>query len=951
MGSRGDLDGGPLCRAFFVVGVAVDATGAPAPKLLLRRTFGGNSDADELLVKVSFEKHFCFPEYVHGSLTSLVPETHLKPSSYSFVLTEGDGSRTTGVCRRFLPPGDGARVPIVTCLLSRKPWLRFFAEVLEPLDAQVFLCAKPGLLDVSGSRPESQNPLLHENTHLYAYIHALCTAQNIMPRQELRLPINWHPIDSNHLPRSVAFNAPDSGTSTSKTQATANRGVKFTHILRGKFTDCAPAVALFTALLFERRVVVSGSDMSSVSGAVQAAAATLTPFKWHHIFLPILPQPFLEYLTAPMPFLCGVHASFVPFIKSLPTEELFHLNLDTGEYTYFEQDLDALPSKPRRALELKLQAQLEQGRIDDAAVAHAFRVFLSTTIASYRKHVIPETSERRVPQNAIVTNGLWLDQDSFISSAATRRTRLLLGALKSTRLFEIFLREMLTKIANDPKQHGMIGARLGHSTAGKDLRGRGTPIKRGLMGDDGGGRGGSSNSNGSSSVFEFANSSVTAEAALLAYAAEDFEHELSNDAAFTAMYRAGSASAVAGAAQAAAATTRAASSAATAAKWGARTGAKMFDAFVGSARKKTERALSTSGHVSSSYLSSRQQYDTFTVHDDDSPVGNHGNRSDKFVGVDRFRNEKGRFETFGNERPTETHKGVNTKKPPSVPTNTATAAASAQDQRATPKRAATAPHGLFIDVHARASVSATPSPTALEGGSPVSNSPSVSRTSSGSMAAAVAAATARMSSLSPTGIGSPHGGVSSPHGTVISPHGTVISPNGSVSSPRANTSSFPPTGTSSSPTFGANRISGFSPPSSSGNGSPKVGRNTTPDPFTAAVLQNTPPLLQAVPTNRRKPSRTDWVDFDTELGPSAPPVASPASVQSAISPTATLVDPFAGITVNTAAQAACLVQQHRSVTAPQTQPISPPADPGDALAAALGLGSPTSAPTGNLMDF
>ena len=114
MASRGEPRGGSLARAFFCVGISVDASGAPAPKLLLRRSFaadGKSNASDDPLVTVAFEKHFCFPEYVPGNLTSLVPETRAKPSVYTFVLTESDGSQTVGFCRRFLPPGDRARYP------------------------------------------------------------------------------------------------------------------------------------------------------------------------------------------------------------------------------------------------------------------------------------------------------------------------------------------------------------------------------------------------------------------------------------------------------------------------------------------------------------------------------------------------------------------------------------------------------------------------------------------------------------------------------------------------------------------------------------------------------------------------------------------------------------------------------------------------------------------------
>jgi len=196
-------------------------------------------------------------------------------------------------------------------------------------------------------------------------------------------------------------------------------------------------------------------------------------------------------------------------------------------------------------------------------------VFLSTTVSAYRRHVVPETSERRVPENALVADGVWLDQNAFEAHAATRRTKMMLGNLRGTRLYEVFVRGRLEAIARDPKQTGLMGARLGNSTAGESVTGS-------LIG------GGGSSSGGD--AMSGLNSAVSAEAALLAYAAEDFQHELPQDAALTAVYRAGSASAAAGAASAAAATTRAAAHAAKSAAWGAKTSAKMFDAFVGSAR-------------------------------------------------------------------------------------------------------------------------------------------------------------------------------------------------------------------------------------------------------------------------------------------------------------------------------------------------------------------------------
>jgi hypothetical protein len=329
MASRGEPRVGLLARAFFCVGVSVDASGAPAPKLLLRRTFAGDgksNSSDDQLVSVAYEKHFCFPEYVPGALTSLVPETHARPSTYTFALTESDGSQTIGFCRRFLPPGDGARYPIVTCILSKLPWFAFFWEALEPLDAHVWPLARPALFDTGGARPESTNPALPQNAHVTRYLTELCEREAPPPRAEVSASTPWHP-PGTALPQRVSLYAPDDGATSSRVAATAARGVRFAPLLRGAFTDAQCCLALFAALLFERRVIISGVDAGSVSRAAHAAAALIAPFEWQHIFLPLLPHPFLEVCTAPMPFLVGVHSAHAAALDRLPKEEVFRVDL------------------------------------------------------------------------------------------------------------------------------------------------------------------------------------------------------------------------------------------------------------------------------------------------------------------------------------------------------------------------------------------------------------------------------------------------------------------------------------------------------------------------------------------------------------------------------------------------------------------------------------------------
>jgi DENN domain-containing protein 2 len=55
---------------------------------------------------------FCFPD------TSSFPRSRFAAETFSFVLTESDGDRRYGYCRRLLQPGSGKRYPRCFCVLS-----------------------------------------------------------------------------------------------------------------------------------------------------------------------------------------------------------------------------------------------------------------------------------------------------------------------------------------------------------------------------------------------------------------------------------------------------------------------------------------------------------------------------------------------------------------------------------------------------------------------------------------------------------------------------------------------------------------------------------------------------------------------------------------------------------------------------------------------------------------
>ena len=68
-------------------------------------------------------------------------------------------------------------------------------------------------------------------------------------------------------------------------------------------------LAVFKSMLHEGHTVFVSADLPKLSTCCQAAASLLDPLHWQHIFVPVLPRAWLGYVTAPMPFMLGVHSS------------------------------------------------------------------------------------------------------------------------------------------------------------------------------------------------------------------------------------------------------------------------------------------------------------------------------------------------------------------------------------------------------------------------------------------------------------------------------------------------------------------------------------------------------------------------------------------------------------------------------------------------------------------
>ena len=94
------------------------------------------------------------------------------------------------------------------------------------------------------------------------------------------------------------------------------------------------ALRLLSALLCERRVVLTSKSPARLTGCARGALSMLAQgvLAWQHVYVPMLPPGMMTYLAAPMPYLVGVLASHAPAIGRIPgLGEVLVFNLDTNE--------------------------------------------------------------------------------------------------------------------------------------------------------------------------------------------------------------------------------------------------------------------------------------------------------------------------------------------------------------------------------------------------------------------------------------------------------------------------------------------------------------------------------------------------------------------------------------------------------------------------------------------
>ncbi|XP_036622635.1 DENN domain-containing protein 2D isoform X1 [Trichosurus vulpecula] len=148
---------------------------------------------------------------------------------------------------------------------------------------------------------------------------------------------------------------------------------------------------IFASTVLERRIIFLAEDLSTLSQCIHAAVALLYPFSWAHTYIPVVPESLLATVCSPTPFMVGVQKRFIQEVLDSPMEEVLLVDLCEGTFIKSVGDEgDVLPPKLQNDI-LSSLAQgsndLQTLEQVNEHVSGPFMQFFIRTVGHYASHI------------------------------------------------------------------------------------------------------------------------------------------------------------------------------------------------------------------------------------------------------------------------------------------------------------------------------------------------------------------------------------------------------------------------------------------------------------------------------------------------------------------------------------------------------------------------------------
>ncbi|KAM3872217.1 DENN/MADD domain containing 2Da [Diretmus argenteus] len=336
---------------------------------------------------------FCFPEGI-----SWAPLTEYHSETFSFVLTEIDGSRRNGYCRRLLPNGNGARPPEAYCIISRLACFGLFSKIFDEVEKRRQI-SMAMIYPFMQKLREAPFPAPGNTVQIKSFI----------PESGTEIISLTRPLDSwlEHVDFATLF-----------------------HCL----TD-EEVLLVFAAAVLERRIIFIAEELGTLSQVLHAVAALLYPFTWQHTFISIIPEILIDVVMAPTPYLLGVQKRLLDQVTD-QSDLVVDLS-DDKKKTFIASVGDEktiLPPKLQNEILQALRDRKEGTSVEELnrVVSEAFLAFFVKTVGHYTSYV---------KYSGPGQHGTF-EKRSFYKAIQSKTTRHFVKKFIQTQMFDLFMQEV-----------------------------------------------------------------------------------------------------------------------------------------------------------------------------------------------------------------------------------------------------------------------------------------------------------------------------------------------------------------------------------------------------------------------------------------------------------------------------------------------------------------------------
>ncbi|GAB0100529.1 DENN domain-containing protein [Sergentomyia squamirostris] len=287
---------------------------------------------------------------------------------YSLILTNDNGERLYGYCRRILPENSEIFLPMAYCLLTDTKAPGFYFKLLREIESR------------HGQTKSQFTRML----------------QDLL---ELKLPPPGQVL-SLRLSASGSASISRGDFSCISTASYHNTDVVFlrrpTDVrlessdlwLLHRTLGSELLLHVFGTLLLERKVILFSTSIHLVSSCILALAEILYPLQWHYTLITVLPHRLLEICQAPFPVLVG---AVCPEIHEMVIDDGIVVNLDAKRMTQCCGDeMTLIPAKLRNSLLVSLEmynALNEDKFLLSVLIAEAFLRFFIEIFDNFPKDI------------------------------------------------------------------------------------------------------------------------------------------------------------------------------------------------------------------------------------------------------------------------------------------------------------------------------------------------------------------------------------------------------------------------------------------------------------------------------------------------------------------------------------------------------------------------------------